>query len=483
MATIYLKQRLHRAFGTVALICLSFICFGVSPAQARDDDVELTPLQQCYSDFPGAKWYCEAGFIGDQRGSVVFNDGSVHYTYLVQEDYDEVEFVDDMDEELSSRYSTDHASSALTMIVDNRGGVICDDVCGDRACLGVSYPTSVNSDTMFEELAGLTEYPDQAKCSVVSEPVLRAFLAAQAYGRALLDGGSENNQQAMLIPMVVDAFAILALSQEVGYDSSLVSMLHQARKIRGFKLGVQYYTPEAIEVAAEAAYDRFNRRTYTAHLVSYHDPDANDGRAWYCPYEKTLPRSISDYQAGTYYCVGDTVQELRPTEYSELIGYLQPPDLFEGGLFPAAKFSTDDWRRSGSDGYLMPRANHMTDQQLLDLAISLVEDLAPTDAALMKSQVYMGQVAVYEAHRRTEGDLGYSADLEMCPTTVDAGVFESVPADEMNLPDWLIHFHRYEAEYGTDITDPFFEKMTRGILEVIASCDVEQAPADCREAY
>lgn len=476
MTTVNENYKCQTRFGMIAALCLLLFIAISQPAQAL---VDYDSDESCSSQFPGMQWICDLGLAGSTRGSVVFNDGSSHYTYVFQEEFNDVTFIDDVNEELTSSRYNDHAEYALRLKTDKRGGLVCDAVCGSRACLGMSTPTSLNSDQMFNELAGLTEFPNQVQCSVVGESAFRAFLDAQSYARAMLEGGSANARDAMVIPMILDAYAILALSQEIGYDANLVKMVHQARKIRGFKMGVQYYTADAIELAAQEAYDRFNRRTYTAHLISYKDPDDED-TFWYCPHEKNPPSGPEDYEAGKYYCVDEMILELRPTTYSQLIGFLQPPDLFANGPYTYAKFSDASWRRSGSDGYLMPRKNHMTDQQLLNLAIELSESVVLEADEIMKSQVYMGQVATYDAHQLRPGDPGYIETLPVCPTSVDDGVFQRTAATEMNIPDWLLHFNRYRAEYGDDITDPFFQKMTIEIQDVLNSCDVEPAPGDCR---
>lgn len=209
-------------------------------------------------------------------------------------------------------------------------GAQCDATCGQRSC-GIMGAKAKYSVPFFVSTmaASPTALGDVLNCPAYpSQQALAAYSAAWSYAWALQEGDPETPSESMAMAMTADAFALMALAQEYGYDAQLAQTVLYTRTLTPFYRGSEYASAPVIAAASQAA-SAYPRTTMRYRWVTGSDDD--------------------DYEERT-----------RPTEYTDLIGYLQPPDYYE---FRTVKsiFSDAKWRRqrADSDAALLQKARAM----------------------------------------------------------------------------------------------------------------------------
>lgn len=246
----------------------------------------------------------------------------------------------------------DHAPSANTALADplawkwtgNVLGTECDAVCGQRSCGIMGAKASYAVPYYIAQMTSTGSSGDLMHCpSYPGTAALAAYSAAWAFAWSMQEGNPVSDSEAMLMAMTADAFALLALSQEYGYDAQLAQTVMYARTLTPFYRGSSYASAPVIAAASQAA-SGFPRTTFR-----YKVRTGNDDDDW-------------------------TIRS-RPTEYTDLVGHLQAPDFYEGRTIKSI-FSTDDWRR--------PR--QYSDEQLMAQARSLAQPLVWTDAEIADAE-------------------------------------------------------------------------------------------------
>lgn len=185
--------------------------------------------------------------------------------------------------------ATFDVNRAADLLREQRAGLLCDPVCGQRNC-AIIAPFRLETVPHLMADLQISDYGDVFACPAPDWNAVRAYIVAWFYARALHSSNESGGACLMCDRMAADAFATMVLVRERGYDDRLVSSVMHARAIAGLYDRPEFFTREAVRVAAERAVELFGasgswRRNMTpsatapASLVGFLEP-AMVSRLW-----------------------------------------------------------------------------------------------------------------------------------------------------------------------------------------------------------